>query len=593
MSEKQRQSIQSSKGSLSVFKRVLFSFVAVSLTLGLLEGGLALLGVKPESYLPDPYVGFESTSRLFVETQSSDGKVNLQTAKNRLQLFNDQTFPLRKEKGTIRIFSLGGSTTFGRPYKDDTSFNGWMRVFLTGLANEQRFEVINAGGVSYASYRVAKLMEELIQYSPDIFVIYTGHNEFLEERIYNKVPKVPKSLKGLTRLARNFRSATLIKRIVSPMTAAGKEDAKASKLLKGEVDALLDNSVGPNVYTRDKEGQRRALEHYRFNLLRMVDMAESVGAKVLLVTPSDNLRDVSPFKSDFSKELSVEKQKQWKRYYDQARQAFVQKDAELAMHSIGAAEAIDSLPASLHFVKGRIFEAVGKIDEARKAYERARDEDVCPLRALSPIQSILFDVASEREVPLVDFVNLQSQHSRNGIPGAEVFLDHVHPTIESHRLLAIELLETMDRENWISLKKDEGILSRVTKSVMDGMDKTEHALAMMNLAKVLGWAGKRQEAYLASKKSIELNPESPHGQFQAGLAAFLANELEEAIMHYRKALQLDPSHSDAHCNLGGLLEDRGDIKSAIHHFEQALLHGDENTRERNQNNLATALKKLE
>ena len=36
-----------------------------------------------------------------------------------------------------------------------------------------------SGGVSYASYRVAALMEELVRYEPDLFVIYSGHNEFL------------------------------------------------------------------------------------------------------------------------------------------------------------------------------------------------------------------------------------------------------------------------------------------------------------------------------------------------------------------------------------------------------------------------------
>ena len=134
------------------------------------------------------------------------------------------------------------------------------------------------------------------------------------------------------------------------------------------------------------------------------------------------------------------------------------------------------------------------MDEAVKSYKRARDEDVCPLRALSPVQSILADVVSDTEVPLVDFVALQSRLSRNGIPGSDVFLDHVHPTIESHRLLALELLGTMDRNNWINLKEEGLLVAKVTKSVMDGVDRAEHAFAMMNLAKVLGWAGKRQEA---------------------------------------------------------------------------------------------------
>ena len=94
-------------------------------------------------------------------------------------------------------------------------------------------------------------------------------------------------------------------------------------------------------------------------------------------------------------------------------------------------------------------------------------------------------------------------------------------------------------------------------------------------------------------KSVELNSKSSNGQFQAGLAAFLADKLDEAMMHYRHALRLDPSHSDAHCNLGGLLEDNGEIESAVYHFEKALLHGGEHGRERNKQNLANALKKMD
>ena len=59
-------------------------------------------------------------------------------------------------------------------------------------------EIINTGGISYASYRVARLMEELLAYQPDVFVIYTGHNEFLEKRIYHKRPSLPT---GLIRMA--------------------------------------------------------------------------------------------------------------------------------------------------------------------------------------------------------------------------------------------------------------------------------------------------------------------------------------------------------------------------------------------------------
>ena len=82
---------------------------------------------------------------------------------------------------------MGGSTTFGRPYDDATSFCGWLRELLPELEPAHEWEVVNAGGVSYASYRVSLLMEELVKYDPDIFVIYSGQNEFLEDRTYRDI----------------------------------------------------------------------------------------------------------------------------------------------------------------------------------------------------------------------------------------------------------------------------------------------------------------------------------------------------------------------------------------------------------------------
>ena len=82
---------------------------------------------------------------------------------------------------------MGGSTTYGRPYFDNVSFCGWLRAYLQAADPTRNWEVINAGGVSYASYRVAILMEELVEYDPDLFIVYSGHNEFLERRTYPQI----------------------------------------------------------------------------------------------------------------------------------------------------------------------------------------------------------------------------------------------------------------------------------------------------------------------------------------------------------------------------------------------------------------------
>lgn len=53
----------------------------------------------------------------------------------------------------------------------------------------------------------------------------------------------------------------------------------------------------------------------------------------------------------------------------------------------------------MHFLRGRVLEKLGRYAEAKTAYERAHDEDVCPLRAPREIREILTRVATERQVP--------------------------------------------------------------------------------------------------------------------------------------------------------------------------------------------------
>jgi hypothetical protein len=173
-----------------LWQALLLPVAAVLIFFLLLEGGLALFGVKPATQAEDPFVGFASNAPLFVPSRGADGAELLVTASNKKDYFNRQSFPRQKAPNTVRVFTLGGSTTYGRPYDDSTSFSGWLRELLPAADKSRHWEVINAGGISYASYRVAKLMEELIRYQPDLFVIYTGHNEFLEERTYRELKEI-------------------------------------------------------------------------------------------------------------------------------------------------------------------------------------------------------------------------------------------------------------------------------------------------------------------------------------------------------------------------------------------------------------------
>ena len=168
---------------ISLRKKTIFSLVAVLGIWLLVELVLVVCGLGSVEGIDDPFVGFNAGTSLFVESEI-DGQDWMQTAPGKQVWFNDQRFPRIKGANTKRVFCLGGSTTFGRPFDDSTAFSGWLRELFPLVDPETQWEIVNAGGVSYASYRVANVMEELCHYDPDLFIVFTGHNEFLERRTY-------------------------------------------------------------------------------------------------------------------------------------------------------------------------------------------------------------------------------------------------------------------------------------------------------------------------------------------------------------------------------------------------------------------------
>jgi Flp pilus assembly protein TadD len=555
---------------LSLGKKVLFSIAVTVAFFALLEGVLALAGVKPRLFADDPYVGFSSTTPLFVPVTSDDGTRWMTTSPAKLTLFNEQRFRADKPDGVTRIFCVGGSTTFGRPYDDATSFCGWIRAFLDE-ADPGSFEVVNAGGVSYASYRVALLMEELANYEPDLFVVYSGHNEFLEERTYRDLIEMPEALRGLGGLAARTRIHTAVTGLLNP-SAPTETDQGTTTVLAAEVTTRLDDSIGPDAYERDPELQEAILAHYRYNLARMVDIARAAGAEAVLAVPASNLADCAPFKGQHGAEIDAGTRQAWSDAVRRTREALSDEDIDAALAASAEAVALDPVQAEGLFLRGRALLADGRVDEARSAFEQARDEDVCPLRFLGAMDPIVRQVAADRDAPLADVAQRVDAASEAGIPGRSLFLDHVHPTIQGNRLVAETFLDTLVERGLLKLPADwsperaDAVAQRITEAV----DPEEHALALMKLSKVLGWAGKLGEADDLAQRAVALFPDDARVRHQAGLTAHLLGRTRQAAGHYLAAVTIQPDADEPHLNLGVILKEAGDLVAAERHLRAGL-----------------------
>ena len=556
---------------ISPRKKYLFAAVAVVGFFALLELGLALGGVEPLAAQRDPYVGFASSIPLFVEDESG-GSGELVTAPNKVRWFNRQRFMNRKPANTYRIFTLGGSTTYGRPYNDEVSFSGWLREMLPVADISRHWEVINAGGISYASYRVAVVMEELIDYDPDLFIIYTGHNEFLERRTYPERIETPRALTeaaGLLSRTRIFAAGDqLMRRIQGKPPVI--EDERG--ILESEVDTILAISIGPGAYQRDNEGRRQALAHFRFTLQRMIDLARSAGADVVLVTPASNLKDSPPFKSEPRPGLSVEDQRHAAGIFEEALQTAASKRWEDALNVLDQVIAVDDRYAGAYYHRGRALYELGRYSEAKRAYQRALEEDVCPLRALPEIRRIITEAAAKNDVRVVDYQELTEQQAEHGIPGSEEFLDHVHPTISGHRLLAIELLKALNEMGIASLAAswNDKALARITKQMEGRLDEKAHGAALRNLARLSSWLGRLDEASRTLAKAMELLGNDAETMDLMGQNAAARNEPEQAIHLYRRALEISPDYPDTRLHLGMELLNQSKPVEALVHLRRAL-----------------------
>ena len=557
---------------MRLWKKLLFSAVIMAVFFVLLELILVVIGVTPILYEEDPYVGFASGVPLFVEHPADDGTIHMVTAENRLSLFNVQSFPKEKRPGVYRVFCMGGSTTYGRPYDHNASFATWLEEFSAAADGSREWEVINAGGISYASYRVAMLMEELIQYEPDLFIVYSGHNEFLERRTYQAMLDTPPTLRNLHSRLLGTRTFSVIQRLVRGDDRMPEIGTEGRDLLPAEVDAILDHTVGPESYTRDDELRNRVLLHYRYSLERMVAIARSAGAKVIFVTPASNLRDSLPFKNEHRADLDTVNENLWLGHLHMAGEAFEKEELDEALKALDKAAEIDDRHARLHFLRGRVLLRLDRYKEAKRAFMRARDEDVCPLRALTPMRSIVLDVAEVDDVPVIDFMGMMEQDAQDGIPGDESFLDHVHPTVEGHRLLALTLLDEMQAMGVVKRGPmlAEETIDEVTARVKRRLDHRAHANALRNLAKVLRWAGKFEQSANLAVQAVGGLPDDSEAHYLAGDARWRSGHLDIAVAEYELALSIDPDYLAAILQLGSLLLEKGEAEAAKNYLGRAV-----------------------
>jgi lysophospholipase L1-like esterase len=419
------------------------AFRLAAICLGLMpliafELSLRGLGLGKATDFNDPFIGFSDIHPLFVLNEQTGC---YEIPKSRQTHFQPESFSSIKPKNEFRIFVLGGSTVQGRPWSIETSFTTWLELHLNAADPSRTYEVVNCGGVSYASYRLAPILQEVLNYQPDLVIFCEGHNEFLEDRSYAPIKSRPAVLTWAARQASRLHTYNLLRGAVWRGNDSESRNPRRP-ILGPEVDARLDWKEGIAEYHRDPKWSHDVIAHFEYNLRRIVQITNAAGIPLLFVSPVSNLQ-FAPFKSEHRATIAVEDQERFHSLLKQAGELYG-SDLKQALLLLQQASQIDDQYAQVHFEIGSCLLELGMANEARDAFIRAKELDVCPLRMLEPMKEIIRTVAEDTKTPLVDAHALITANSRSGFPDRQWLVDHVHPTMSGHQLIADAIAEKLE-----------------------------------------------------------------------------------------------------------------------------------------------------
>jgi lysophospholipase L1-like esterase len=364
--------------------------------------------------------------------------------------FNQQQFAVRKPANGFRAFVFGGSTVYGHPYSQETAFAKWLELELAAGNPARAVEVINCGGVSYASYRLAPIVREVLDYQPDLIVLALGHNEFLEDRTYTPQQARSPWRRWLNERAASLHTVTAGRRLLDawPRRETSKPDpspGQRPELLASEVSTQLDDArAGYASYHRDPVWHAQVLAQFEDAVRAIIADCQAARVPVLIVTLGSSLRDCPPFKSEHREGLTPEAEIRWQADFD-AASALEESDPSGALARYRAAAEVDDQFALLHFRLARLLDRQGDPVTARQHYLRAKDEDICPLRMLEAQYQFWLRLAAETRIPVVNARELIEQLAPDGIPGHDLYLDHVHPTLGGHQRIAAAIATELER----------------------------------------------------------------------------------------------------------------------------------------------------
>ncbi|MGJ8644118.1 MAG: tetratricopeptide repeat protein [Luteolibacter sp.] len=455
--------------------------------------------------------------------------------------------PENKPDDTARIFVLGASAAQGDP---DPAYgiSRQLEVMLEEQFSDQTIEVYNVAITATNSHVTLPVMRACVELDPDLFIIYLGNNEVVGPYGAGSVFSPLVKYRWLISLQTKLRGS----RSGQWLSSMSKSNDGQPEEWKG-MEMFLDNPV-----TQESPMMQTVYKHYGNNLRSMFKVGSKHDVPVVISTVAVNLKDNAPFGSHHKASLDDQGLKAWDTLFTQGTEEQKQGKYTKALESYHEAVELDDQFADLHFRIAECYLQTDQIESAKKAYEKARDLDVFRFRADSRINQIIEETAADFDtVTFIDGEEAVEANSPNGIPGAELFYEHVHFNFSGNYLLA----KTLNPVVLKGLKAQSGMSPKSSDIISEAEMKKRLAYTRWDQLKIARHNLERMEKPpFTNQFNIETKLAELKGEIQVITSTFSNRTLQEVLAEYEYALGNHPhwfiyDHlADIHLNTTGDLE---------------------------------------
>ena len=355
----------------------------------------------------------------------------------------DNTFAILKPKNTKRVFCLGESTMAGFPYDFNATAPSFLQDRLHAQFPQYTFEVINVGLSAISSYVVADFIKNLMDYEPDLFVIYLGHNEFYGIYGSGSSIQIPGGY-WITRLAISllqFKTFLLLRDSYAWLKQA---IFAPPQRMKG---TLMEQMVRDQYISYGSSAYNSTRDNFEHNLTDIIDAAASKHVPIIFSSLVSNLRDAPPFHGIVSPSASSGTRRLWDRQLAIGDSLVRSGRYSTAAAMYLACTKLDTLNAIAFYDLAKAQYALGEYPEALESFAKAKDLDGLRFRASREFENTLETVCARRGAIVAPTDSAFSSQSEHGIVGNNLILEHLHPNVDGYFLMGKVFAETIRKHH--------------------------------------------------------------------------------------------------------------------------------------------------